>query len=215
MTRTRPILATAALVMLSVLAAGCSVDQQAASSTAATTAAPAPPAALSVADGHGWDMTGLYGVMPAPGSCSMRATTAGDALPDPGCTPGALDGAVRPDTLSSTICRPGGYTDSVRPPESITGPAKRAAMAAYGVGGPVGGYEYDHLVPLSLGGASTVTNLWPEPNDPEMTGFARNAKDLLETRLWRAVCDGKVALSVAQNVMATDWTQTAALLGPS
>ncbi|MGA2928520.1 MAG: hypothetical protein ABSG43_21515 [Solirubrobacteraceae bacterium] len=54
------------------------------------------------------------------------------AEPDPRCTPGAIDRAVDQQNIDQTICRPGGYTRSVRPPESVTAPEQRAAMAAYG-----------------------------------------------------------------------------------
>jgi hypothetical protein len=41
----------------------------------------------------------------------------------------------------------------VRPPESITEPEKFASMDAYGDRGSASSYEYDHDVPLELGGA--------------------------------------------------------------
>ncbi len=44
-------------------------------------------------------------------------------LPDPSCTPGAIDPAVAQANIGSTICRTG-YTDSVRPP-----PAGQNAIA--------------------------------------------------------------------------------------
>jgi len=73
------------------------------------------------------------------------------SLFDPRCTPGAISSAVNQANVQSTICSYG-YTDRVRPPESITEPEKDASLAAYGDAGPLRDYEYDHLVPLELGG---------------------------------------------------------------
>lgn len=71
------------------------------------------------------------------------------SLPDPRCTPGAISPAVTQANIHSTICRRG-YTEAVRPPESVTEPEKRASLAAYGDTKPLHEYEYDHLVPLEL-----------------------------------------------------------------
>ncbi len=101
--------------------------------------------------------------------------------------------------IHSTICRPD-YTDTVRPPESITEPEKKASLSAYGDRGPLHDYEYDHLVPLELGGApNDPRNLWPEP------GASPNLKDVLEYRLSQLVCSGRLSLRAAQRTIATDW----------
>jgi hypothetical protein len=56
---------------------------------------------------------------PPAGSCHLR-TDGGQPLPDPSCTPGALNPKVTQATLRSTICR-SGYTSDMRPPSGITG----------------------------------------------------------------------------------------------
>ena len=86
----------------------------------------------------------------------------GGFLPDHLCTMGAVDPRVTQGNIAATICR-SGYTATVRPPESVTEPIKVERMAAYGISAPLAMYELDHLIPLELGGASTLTNLWPEP----------------------------------------------------
>ena len=135
---------------------------------------------------------------PAPGSCHARGSGR-FSLPDPGCTPGAISPAVTQANISSTICR-SGYTETVRPPESITEPEKEASLAAYGDAGPLHEYEYDHLVPLELGGAvNDPRNLWPEP------GGSPNPKDEVEDRLNELVCSGEMSLAAAQRAIATDW----------
>jgi hypothetical protein len=73
-------------------------------------------------------------------------------------------------------------------------------MAAYGDRGSASDYEYDHFVPLELGGATNDRrNLWPEP------GASPNPKDKVEDYLNGEVCDGKLTLSRAQHLIVTSW----------
>ena len=144
---------------------------------------------------------------------------AGLTLPDRTCTPGAVDPAVTQDNLSETLCRKGGYTASVRPPEQVTEAFKKLARSAYSSPGPSSGYELDHLVPLGLGGASDARNLWPEPNvgdprqfDQHSTGGS-NAKDGVESGLNGAVCAGDVTLADAQAAIADNWSTAEQTLG--
>lgn len=142
---------------------------------------------------------------PPEGSC--HAVGSGlYALPDPRCTPGAVDPAVTQATIGETICRPG-WTGTVRPPESVSEPEKYASMAAYGVAGPASRYEYDHLVPLELGGAANdPRNLWPELDFSRPEGYDElNPKDALEYALRDRVCDGRMTLAAAQRAIARDW----------
>ena len=141
---------------------------------------------------------------PARGTC--HAISSGlYARPDPGCTPGAADPAVTQATIGSTICR-SGWTGTVRPPEPVTEPEKEASLAAYGDRGPLSRYEYDHDVPLELGGAvNDPRNLWPEPDYPDPSGYYLNPKDHLERALNRLVCDGAMTLARAQRAIAADW----------
>jgi hypothetical protein len=135
---------------------------------------------------------------PPAGSCHARGA-APDTLPDPRCTPGALSPAVTQANIGSTICS-SGYTSTVRPPESVTEPEKLASLSAYGDPDDPSAYEYDHLVPLELGGAANdPRNLWPEP------GAAPNDKDALENRLNELVCGGALSLATAQRDIATNW----------
>jgi hypothetical protein len=133
-----------------------------------------------------------------PGACHAAD---GGFLPDHLCTEGAVDPRVTQGNIAVTICR-SGYTATVRPPESVTEPIKVERMAAYGISAPLSMYELDHLIPLELGGASTATNLWPEP----LTGSrGAHRKDDLENALRRQVCSGAVSLAVAQLAIAANW----------
>ncbi len=88
----------------------------------------------------------------------------------------------------------------MRPPELVTRVEKRLSMAAYGDRGSPRGYEYDHLIPLELGGApNDPRNLWPEP------GASPNPKDAVEYRLREDVCGGAILLATAQQEIARAW----------
>lgn len=131
------------------------------------------------------------------GRCHVRAEN-GLPLPDPACTPGAVDPAVTQSNIHTTICVKG-YTATVRPPASDTGRWKVSSAQAYSETGVTG--EYDHLVPLELGGANSTSNLWLQP------GGIPNPKDTIENTLKVAVCAGKMKLADAQRRIATDWTK--------
>jgi hypothetical protein len=78
---------------------------------------------------------------------------------------------------------------------------REAAFAKYGIHttNPAGWGEYDHLIPLELGGANSASNLWPEQ------GKIPNPKDAIENALHEAVCSGRVSLTTAQHDIAHDW----------
>lgn len=136
---------------------------------------------------------------PPARSCRAHAVPGG-VLPNTNCTPGVTDPHITQANLARTVCRPGGYTGSVRPPASVTGREKTRALAAYGEFGPRGDYELDHLVPLALGGSpNSARNLWPEP------GSSPNPKDTLEAALHNLVCARRLTLIAGQQAIATNW----------
>lgn len=173
---------------------------------------PTPAYVSGIPVGPGPQSSYSVQAQPAPGTCHYTAidAAAGDYLPDPKCTPGAVSPVVDQKTLQATICMPG-YTATIRPPESVTGPEKTASEAAYGFTGDMHTTEYDHLVSLELGGdPNDPRNLWPEPNRTGAMSFS-NPKDAVENELHKLVCNavsGKpyLPLTDAQNLIATDWT---------
>jgi hypothetical protein len=193
--RRKPIKLAFAAVLLSVL-------PLTASSSGATgrTGEVSAPAAVRLA--YSTASNFVVQRQPAPGSCHAIGSGL-YSRPDRRCTPGALNPQVTQATIGSTICRHG-WTSTVRPPERITESEKRASMAAYGDHRPLSDYEYDHFVPLELGGATNdPRNLWPEP------GGSPNPKDTVEDELNRKVCDGQMTLVHAQRAIAADWVALA------
>ena len=140
-----------------------------------------------------------------------------DALPNPHLTPGAIDPRVTQSNLRETVCRRGGYTRSVRPPESYTEPLKRRLIAEYGYANRrMYDYELDHLVPLTVGGApSDPRNLWPEPHHV-IGGWGSYAKDRLELRMHDMLCHGEISLAQAQQAFIGNWiTAYRRYIGPT
>lgn len=122
--------------------------------------------------------------------------TLSGALPDHGCTPGA----VFTEADNATICV-AGYTKGVR---RVPLKLRKQIYAAYGIEypPPTGSYELDHLVPLELGGNNDAANLFPEAAAPT-PGFKE--KDLVENYLHNEVCAGRLPLAAAQVQVANDW----------
>ena len=116
-------------------------------------------------------------------------------LPDSACTPGAIFA----NATVQQICGYG-YASSVR---NVPFSEKDQAYAEYGIGYHSSGqYEVDHLIPLELGGANDIANLWPEAASPT-PGF--HQKDEVENYLHDQVCSGAMSLKDAQTQIATNW----------
>ena len=191
----------AAVTLLAASCATSSPPSTAASTSTSTTTTTAPSPTQSSQAPPPVSASLVIGT-PDQNAVPSSCTVTGQGriwLPDPRCTPGALNPEVNQANIGSTICVPG-FSSSIRPPQSFTYSLKRAQMAAWGIVGSTRSIEEDHLVPLSLGGApSDARNLWPEQ------GGIPNVKDTLEYTLYRMVCRGDVDLSTAQHAIAQNW----------
>jgi hypothetical protein len=135
-----------------------------------------------------------------PASCHSAG-----GLPDPNCTPGAINQNVTQGNIETTICK-SGYTSTIRPSESYTENLKQQSVQLYGYSDKnLSDYEEDHLIPLEVGGNPTsVQNLWAEPH---YGVYNSTAKDGFENYLNALVCAGKMPLAHAQQEIATNWVQ--------
>jgi len=171
-----------------------------------------PSTAPPILIGPGPQTTYVVQTQPAPGTCHYRYVGS-DPLPDPTCTPGAINPRVNQGDIGTTICK-AGYTDTIRPPESVTEKEKSASAAAYGYTGSLQTAEYDHLIPLELGGdPNDPSNLWVEPNDNPNATSTSNTKDTLENKLNDLVCSGTITLAQAQQAIATNWVTALQIYG--
>lgn len=186
MSRHRSLVLSAAVVAL-LTVAGCHSGSSSSSSSGGSTAGHS--GTLAVGDGHT--------PMPAANSCTAGSKD-GQPLPDPHCTPGAINPQVNESNINQTVCS-NGWTKTIRPPSSKTGPMKKASALSYHQPAGESG-EYDHLISLELGGApDDPRNLWVEP------GKIPNPKDAVENKLHDAVCSNLIPLATAQQAIAANW----------
>jgi hypothetical protein len=117
--------------------------------------------------------------VPKPGACHYVVLKNGTLAPDPGCTPGEIE--VNDVHVLCTEKQ----TRRWKPDPAVL----HALARAHDV--PRCG-EADHLIPLCLGGANSIKNLWCQPA-PQYRD-----KDKLEAKLCREVCAGTIALGEAR-----------------
>lgn len=120
-------------------------------------------------------------------------------LPDARLTPGKTS-----DITTAQLCDKSFHTETVR---NVTAAMKRKVYQSYNLipnKAPCP-CEVDHLIPLELGGANDLTNLWPQPRTTDK--FNAWVKDVLENKTHKLVCTGKMTLQDAQHAMSSDWVE--------
>ena len=126
--------------------------------------------------------------------------------PDPKCTPGAFNPSVTVETLTSKKF----VTDCIRN-KATSEKEKGKTYETYDVAHPsradAGTCELDHLVPLELGGADTLDNIWPQCGTAESGDVYFRTKDKVETCIAKKVKAGDMDLDNARKKIAADWTQ--------
>ena len=146
---------------------------------------------------------------PAAGACAPRMRN-GYPVPDAKCTPGGVNPSVTVDVLRDPAWR----TKTVRNCASSEA-QKHVAYRWYDIEKPRVNSnenqvcELDHLVPLELGGADGLGNIWPQcgPDAVSLNQRYFKQKDHVENYLADEVKAGRMPLSEAQKGIARDWTQ--------
>lgn len=142
-----------------------------------------------------------FGVRTKTSNCSFDYLP----LPDPECT----TGAVFPNLTKEDICW-SGYSASVR---DVSESLKNEVYESYGVySREPYEFEIDHLVPLSLASTNDISNLFPQKYNMTLGAYT---KDKVENCFHRKVCDGTLDLTLAQQIMAKNWTLGIAMCGVS
>jgi len=147
--------------------------------------------------------------IPPPRTCVTRMSN-GFPLPDPACTPGAINPTVTADVLQNPSFRTGclrGHATSEQ--------QKSRTYSWYKLEHPANNQgasqacELDHLISLELGGADTLDNIWPQcgPSGVALSERYFKRKDAVENYLAKQVKEHKIDLSAAQRGIASDWTQ--------
>ncbi|MEA2917697.1 MAG: hypothetical protein QOJ15_9778, partial [Bradyrhizobium sp.] len=131
-------------------------------------------------------------------------------LPDPSCSPGAVN-----PTLTLAVLKTKGFTTKCVRDQASSPHEKQQTYGWYKIKKPANNSgktqtcELDHIISLELGGADTVDNIWPQcgPTRAALNKRFFKQKDAVENFLNREVKAGRMALSDAQHGIAEDWTQ--------
>lgn len=131
-------------------------------------------------------------------------------MPDPHCTPGGVNPSVSLTVLKDRRWR----TRFVRNC-AVSEAQKHIAYRWYDIEKPRINSnqrqvcELDHLVPLELGGADGMGNIWPQcgPDAVALNERYFKQKDRVENYLAEQVKTGAMSLIAAQHGIASDWTQ--------
>lgn len=110
------------------------------------------------------------------------------AQPDYNFTPGHLCSPSDPNFKEYRYAEHIPYCN-----RNVTSQMKDTIAAHYGVPQPNWmNYEFDHLIPLAIGGDSSVDNLWPQPHEPGSPDGSEG-KDKLEESLYLQMKAGTVS----------------------
>src|SRR5277367_4081720 len=193
------------------LAIGLGMTAVAPHTSVSRTAVRQPAASCSQFDIDPTASSSLGQVSLPPGkTCSTSRMSNGFPLPDPSCTPGAINPTVTAEVLQNPTFR----TMCIR--SQTTSEAQKAGTYKwYGTPHPSDNTgstqtcELDHLVSLELGGADTLDNIWPQcgPDNVALSERYFKRKDGVENYLAKQVREGKMPLEEAQKGIASDWTQ--------
>ena len=150
----------------------------------------------------------------APGSCHTVKAADGYLLPDPLCTPGAIN----PSLTASVLLNPAFRTGMVR--DQITSEAtKRKVYGWYGITPPANNTgasqtcELDHVVDLLAGGADTLDNIWPQCGGPNSASLPVGQREFkikdrfAEHDVIAMFKANPASLADLQRRIASDWTQ--------
>jgi hypothetical protein len=144
-----------------------------------------------------------------PGACNTTLKN-GFLIPDAGCTPGAFN-----PTVTLEILQDPNYHTRCNRDLATTAEQKFVTYSWYRLRHPANNQganqlcELDHVVPLELGGADTLDNVWPQcgPNGAGLNKRYFKLKDTVENYLTAMVKAGKMNLDDARKGAASDWTQ--------
>ena len=64
-------------------------------------------------------------------------------------------------------------------------------------------FKIDHLIPLELGGADTIDNLWPQ--SLRIKPYGADRKELLTELLLQRIRTGRMTIAQAQGEIRRDW----------
>jgi hypothetical protein len=131
-------------------------------------------------------------------------------LPDPACSPGAVNPTVTVAVLTAT-----GFTTDCLRDKATSANRKEVTYQWYKIPKPAHNSgqgmvcELDHIISLEIGGADTLENIWPQcgPSRAVLRNRFFKQKDAVEHFLAGEVAAHRMALADVQRGIAEDWTQ--------
>jgi len=134
-------------------------------------------------DGYGWkpEVSAVVPFAPNPSAQSARVS------PDSSYTPGHLCSPSDPNFKEYRYAEHIPYCNRM-----VTQQMKTDIAAHYGVlQSAWSNYEFDHLIPLAIGGDSSIDNIWPQPHQPGSPDGSEG-KDRLEEQLYLQMKAGSI-----------------------
>jgi hypothetical protein len=152
----------------------------------------------------------LHTVALPPQQTCTTPTRNGFPVPDPNCTPGAIN-----PTLTIEVLRDPGFTTRCTRDAATQEEEKTTTYDWYNLPHPSRNSgetqicELDHLISLKIGGGDTLDNIWPQcgPSGVSLQQRFFKIKDTVENFLAMQVRGGRMNLIDAQRGIAADWTQ--------
>lgn len=120
--------------------------------------------------------------------------------PDPKLTPGVADKTI----TWNELC-----LHSTKERRLVTKQTKLKVCARYKVQCDPTKYEVDHFIPICSAGKNDLANLWPQPYEPRP---GAHEKDQTETWLCSQICQKKVSIERAQELLRNDWVSAYQLM---
>jgi esterase/lipase superfamily enzyme len=145
--------------------------------------------------------------LPPKDTCSVGVVN-GYPVPDPACTPGAINPTVTLDLLRGSLFRAACSVNS-----RVSDRDRAVTFNWYHLALPATGdnqtCELDYLIPLELGGADSLENIWPlcGPKGAPQAQLYFKEKILVNNYLLAQVNSGSISLDEAQREVATNWAQ--------
>lgn len=170
-----------ALASVAALASSCSPPEAAPSAPVDTDAALVEEAAVEAAAADGFIDADTADV------AAYRDDGGIWHLPDPGKTPGALCTASDPNFAGLR------YKEQIAICNRNIPKSERDAVGAdYGIAAvDFPSYEFDHYIPLSIGGSDDPKNLWPQPHTEALR------KDVVEQQVFDGMNNGTLTQAQA------------------
>jgi len=115
-----------------------------------------------------------------------------------------VSSAAQPGVLPNPKLTPGHVAAGDKDRQGVTAAMEQKVFARYKLPWSLRAeFKIDHLIPVELGGADTIDNLWPQRI--RMRPYGADRKELLAEVLSERIRSGQLTLAQAQEQISHDW----------